>query len=536
MKNKKIRDFGKLYQGVKREAFYTKSPIPDYNKNPLLQALPPIMTDKQAIIRLSHLPEYDGSMREQNDSVRYHLLRTSLRFFKPLTTHIELERAFGGAIRQSYLDRNLAKSNYLIEVEQKVNKFKSDWNDPYNIQDDYVSTCAPGFNWAGISGGGKSQTAQRILGTYPQVIYHNEHLGQEFAESQIVWLKLDCPFNGSIKGLCFSFFNSVDTILGTKFLKTHAGGKRTANEMVPLMATVAANHHLGVLVIDEIQRLNSAASGGDEEMLNFFVQLVNTLGVAIVLVGTFSALEILGGTFSQMRRGTGEGDFVWDRMSFDTKWHSFVKTLWRYQFTREKTSLEQNPGLSLEQNPGLSKALYDECHGITDLAIKAYRFAQERAIATGNEVIDADIIKSAAMDKFKIIRPALDAFKNKDKMAFKHFEDAYPLFLRKYIQEESSLNATVEGAINEEPEIKAAVEESKKNSSKPKDSGSSTVTKKGKEKKAKMPVEGILPDITKGVAENQGKTVYEALNESGHITPDVLGFGKSSEKSEGGQL
>lgn len=409
-----------------------------------------------------------------------------------------------------------------------MKKFKSDWIDPYNIQDDYVSTCAPGFNFAGISGGGKSQTVQRILGIYPQVIYHNEHLGQEFAESQIVWLKLDCPYDGSIKGLCFNFFNSVDAILGTDYLSTHAKGRRTANEMVPLMATVAANHHLGVLVIDEIQRLNSAASGGDEEMLDFFVQLVNTLGVAVVLVGTFSALKILGGTFSQMRRGTGEGDFVWDRMSFDKQWHSFVKTLWMYQFTRKKTSLEEKPGLS--------KALYDECHGITDLAIKAYRFAQERAIETGKEFLDANIIKSAARDKFKIIRPALDAFLNKSKNAFKDFEDAYPLFLHKYIDEEHLSNATIEGAINDEPEIKAALEESKKNSSKQKDSDSSTITKKGNKKKAKTPVEGVLPDITKGIVENKGKAAYDALDGSGHIVPDVFGFGTSNGKSEGGQL
>lgn len=526
MKKEKYRYFEKTYQGVKREAKYTESPIPEYNKNPLLKSLPPVMTSEQAAKRLLHLSDYDDSMRERPDNDRYHLLRTSLRFFKPLTPHIDLERAFGGAIRQSYLERNLAKSDYFDQIEQRVNKFKSDWIDPYNIQDDYVSTCAPGFNFAGISGSGKSQTIQRILGTYPQVIFHNEFLGQEFSESQIVWLKLDCPFDGSIKGLCFSFFNSVDTILGTDYLKTHAKGRRTATEMVPLMATVAANHHIGILVIDEIQRLNSAASGGDEDMLNFFVQLVNTLGVAVVLVGTYGALEILGGTFSQMRRGTGEGDFIWDRMCFDKKWESFVKTLWRYQFTRKKTSLEEYPELS--------RALYDECHGITDLAIKAYRFAQERAIETGKEFLNVDIIRSAAQDKFKIIRPALDAFKNKNKNAFKHFEDAYPSFLERYIHLKNTPEPTIEGAIIEEPEIKAALEESKINSSKHKSSYSPN-TKKGN-RKTKKPVDGVLPGITKDIERNKEKSAYEALNDSGYITPTFLGLGKSNEKSEGGKL
>lgn len=49
------------------------------------------------------------------------------------------------------------------------------------------------------------------------------------------------------------------------------------------MALVAANHHLGVLVIDEIQRLNLAKSGGAEKMLNFFTQLVNSVGVPVVI-------------------------------------------------------------------------------------------------------------------------------------------------------------------------------------------------------------------------------------------------------------
>jgi hypothetical protein len=47
--------------------------------------------------------------------------------------------------------------------------------------------------------------------------------------------------------------------------------------------------------------------------------------------------------------------------------------------------------------------------GITDLAVKAYMLVQERAIESGKELIIASIIRSVCKDKFKIIRPALDA-------------------------------------------------------------------------------------------------------------------------------
>ena len=52
-----------------------------------------------------------------------------------------------------------------------------------------------------------------------------------------------------------------------------------------------------MLVIDEVQRISKASSGGVGEMLNFFTELVNTIGVPIVLVGTYKALSVLMGEF-----------------------------------------------------------------------------------------------------------------------------------------------------------------------------------------------------------------------------------------------
>ena len=116
---------------------------------------------------------------------------------------------------------------------------------------------------------------------------------------QIVWLKLDCPFDGSIKGLCFNFFQAVDDILGTDYSRIYTGNRRTVDELIPLIARVASLHCIGVLVIDEIQHLSQAKSGGSSKMLNFFVQLVNTIGVPVVLVGTYKAMPILSGEFRQ---------------------------------------------------------------------------------------------------------------------------------------------------------------------------------------------------------------------------------------------
>lgn len=300
--------------------------------------------------------------------------------------------------------------------------------------------------------------------------------------------------------------------------------------MIPSIANVAANQHLGILVIDEIQRLNLAASGGRDEMLNFFVQLVNQIGVAVVLVGTFSALDVFNGNFSQMRRGTGQGDILWDRMSFDQTWDRFIKSLWKHQFTREK--------ISLEDCPDLSKVLYDECQGITDLAIKAYMFAQERAIETNKETINASIIRSAARDKFRIIRPAIEALRNKDKKAIKDFEDAYPEFLEKYIEGYSDWTSArdntppppsifITGEIANEPEIKEITSQfSDSNGQFEEDLIiDQQKIKKEYKKKTKSKPKGILPAISENVSGLENHCVYNALVEIGYTSPkNDLGF------------
>lgn len=53
-----------------------------------------------------------------------------------------------------------------------------------------------------------------------------------------------------------------------------------------LMSQIANVHAIGVLVIDEIQHLSMSRSGGVEKMLNFFVTLVNVIGLPVVMVGT----------------------------------------------------------------------------------------------------------------------------------------------------------------------------------------------------------------------------------------------------------
>lgn len=94
------------------------------------------------------------------------------------------------------------------------------------------------------------------------------------------------------------------------------------------MTSLASIYGIGVLVIDEIQHLLHAKND-QEEMLNFFVTLSNTVGIPTVLIGTSKAQQLFKGNFRQARRAASDGSIIWDRMDEDREeWEFFLETLW----------------------------------------------------------------------------------------------------------------------------------------------------------------------------------------------------------------
>lgn len=424
MNDHEIRRLSIVNRGRQVGALYREPETEDYAGNPLIEALPPVLTAEQAMMQLAHYPPYAENQRKAPDHIRYHLIQNGMRFFAPLDIHLDLERRFSCLMRVGYAGRNPLAIGFWEELAARVDDC-SQYAELSQVRRRQWPITASGFSIVGMSGVGKSFSVERILSLYPQVIHHSQYRGCGFTHSQITWLKLDCPFDGNTKGLCIEFFKAIDGLLGTNYRRNYAGGRRLQDEMLADMSLVAANHCLGVLVIDEIQRLSQAKSGGAERMLNFFVQLVNTIGVPVVLIGTYKALAILSGEFSQMRRGTGQGDLIWDRMAQDEQWQLFIESLWRFQYTRKRRMLNDDPALSA--------TLYDETQGIADLAVKLYMFAQERAIESGKEDLTSAVIRSAARDKLRLPKPVLDALRLGDKRVLERFEDVYPPTLSTYL-------------------------------------------------------------------------------------------------------
>jgi hypothetical protein len=404
-----------------QEARYLPQAVEDYKGNPLVEALPPICSSEQAARRLTVAPMYNDGERELSNENREHAMHRLFRYFQPLDTHIDIEKRVSRAIRQGYISKNPATPQYaakLLQGSEAINRADAEWQEAYN-----PFSTASGFTIIGLSGVGKTTAIERVLSLYPQVIMHTQYNNEPLFLTQLVWAKIDCPFDGSLKGLCFSFFAYIDRVLSTDYTRKYAINRMTVDSALPRMAQIATTHCLGLLVIDEIQHLSQAKSGGKDKMLNFFVTLVNTVGVPVVLIGTSKALSILQSEFRQARRGSGQGDLIWERMQNDISWEIMLRAMWKYQWTHKHTPLTDE----------LKDALYDESQGILDIAVKLYVFAQAKAIGDGTEEVTVSAIREAAKVKLRLLKNYLDAIRSGDVKKMAQYEDITPITVDDYI-------------------------------------------------------------------------------------------------------
>jgi hypothetical protein len=330
---------------------------------------------------------------------------------QPLPVHLDIFNRFSVMIRDGYKGRNPKDIDYKINFNKGFKEiFSSD--DKEMEEGRKLKSSASGFAVIGPSGIGKSTSIEKTLLSYPQVIKHNCIEGFGYLE-QVVWLKLDCPTDGSLKSLCIDFFHSMDKILGTDYEKTNVNSRSTVDTLMPDMAHIASLHGLGVLVIDEIQNLNLAKSGGEKKALNFFTRLVNIIGLPVVMVGTFEALYLFENKFAQSRRACGMGDMILDRIVNKREWDLLLNSIWDYQWLKKYTHITEK----------LKDKFYEESQGIVDIVIKLFMHTQWKAIACSEEEITETLITKAANENLKLIRPYINALKTGDPEKLKKYKD-----------------------------------------------------------------------------------------------------------------
>lgn len=237
----------------------------------------------------------------------------------------------------------------------------------------------------GVPGIGKTSTIQRCLSTMPQVIIHTKYQDKQFYTKQINYLVVECPSDCSVKTLAFNILSAIDRAIGSEYF-TQAGSLKSisSSALTTRLKIICMNHHIGLIVIDEIQNAIQTAARNKQTrpLIKFLVELTNETSTGICFCGTLEAEELFMKQEHLKRRTRGLRLLP---MKFDMTYRKFISSLWEYQATLQKAELTEK----------LMKQIYDLSAGIPAYIVKIVQEAQAQAILSGREKITYESIKQA---------------------------------------------------------------------------------------------------------------------------------------------
>jgi len=403
-------------------ASYVSSEIPEYMGNEFIEALGPIRSSRQLANLMTYHPAYDPAERELPAHIRKHLILRLKRFYEPLTDQNAIAQTLAEMIHSGYVNRSPSSPNFQIFLQQS---YLSRQQRGIAEQIPDIDPMCDSYAIIGVSGVGKSRLTRRALAQFPQLIWH-----PKLRMYQIPYLIIECPYNGTIRQLVLNFFSELDKVAHTSYEIRFSKRAMTVEDLIREINAAAHLYGIGLIIIDEIQHAKAApGSAGERKFLNFIVRFVNTSVAPVVMIGTMSSLEMLQSDFRQARRTIGA---LLSNHKKDKEWNHFLKILWRYQWTRKVSSL----------NDDLNIAMYDRTQGVLDLAVKLYQYAQRLAIDSGVEEIDPTLIHVAADEEFTRVAPMVQALASGDMSKLAKFGD---LALPEFKGDAFNQNKTIHG-------------------------------------------------------------------------------------------
>lgn len=371
-------------------------PIAAYRGNPLIGALGPIRTKEQIRDLLTVKPAYDPAERRLPAHLRPHAAFALREFFLPGIPHMAAVKEVDLLIRQSYKYRNPLDRKYRRQVARERKELK-DWR---QLPERYAFIPL-GAAVIGPPGTGKTLSIDFAAKDFPPVVEHAYLInGNRVAFTQIPCLRLNLFQDGSLKSFGREIFDQAEQTLSIPLARDWGVDRATGNRIQSLYFQLCQEYNVGLFVVDEFQFIQ-AAHDGTRRALNYFVRLMNCIGVAVVVIGTPATAGLLKENLAASRRFLSPippyTPFVAGQV-----WDAFFGQMARYQYVAEMDPLA-----------GLSAVVLDLSGGIPDLAVKLFMLSQMRLFGRKKERLTADVLRETSKLLFYTVQDRLVELKGK---------------------------------------------------------------------------------------------------------------------------
>ncbi len=341
--------------------------------NPYLAAMPSMLSTAEFNRSIRSEPPLPPNLPSMAASERRQWLPVLQTAFFPMPYMYVVYDILFRAIRTAYMTR---KS---VEVTRQVNELFSSRGGGW-----YASQAESG-SVLGVAGLGKTSTIMRILNTMPQVVCHERFIQQPFFRKQILYLRVECPSDSSVKSLAYSIAAAMDSAIGSNYTDTMMSLRSAAaSALATKIKILCLTHCVGLIVIDEIQNVVDTAKRTRQlkPLVKFLLELTNDTGTAVYFVGTPAVEDLFLSTEHLKRRTRGLRLLP---LRPDGLYRSFLDFIFRYQITPAAAPITE----------ALANKIYDCSGGVPAYILKIFSEAQAQALLNGDDRIDGKAIQAA---------------------------------------------------------------------------------------------------------------------------------------------
>lgn len=240
--------------------------------------------------KLTDLPEYNRSIQTKNQTERILSLSTLYDIYLPSEMSVEIYSKLYLA-----LVRSLQKKYTKAAIQQSYQNH----NSIIGRESRGIIGGSDSFSIIGRSGIGKTSAINRAI----SIVSNHQIIKFDKPAIRIIpCLKVECPWDASVKSMLLSILREVDQYLGTTYF-INASKKRITTDMLIGMVAQVSMQHIGILIIDEIQ--NCVGSRNGRGLVAMLTQLINSSGISIGLIGTPETLSLFESAFQLARRSLG---------------------------------------------------------------------------------------------------------------------------------------------------------------------------------------------------------------------------------------
>lgn len=341
----------------------------------IMNVIPAMLSGEELDRALEILPVYDEEIGDKSAAERLVALSDMYSIYVPN----QMSREIYSKLYLAFL-RSMQKKQTKLATQQYYENHKAVKGQVYNS----IIGGSDSFTVIGMSGVGKSSAVSRvmeILSEAPTIELQDPY--QKILPAVVV----QTPFDSSVKGLLLEILRVVDERLETKYYSNALRARATTDMLIGSVSQVALSH-IGLLVVDEIQHVVSNKHG--KGLVSCLVQLINNSGISICMVGTPECEEFFSQAMQLARRSIG---LKYYPMKYGEEFCQFCETVFRYQYVKHRTELTD----------AIIHWLYEHSQGNLSIVVTLLHDAQEKAIITGNEIVDMNVLEDVYRERMGLL-------------------------------------------------------------------------------------------------------------------------------------